>query len=298
MLPLRNCGREPLRCLASANVGRLSGLLMNLLYCDESNLEEKSGDFLLYAGVVINGASAAALSSAIDMIRKQRRVPVDYRLKFNPGPEGLKHAEFIELKSAIIKSAVEHGAQLIAYAVLHDLARDPDLARRNGINTVCYHFHCILQRLDAHGLVLIDRFSDGNNEIEAHLRDKFSIGLTGLPYSSELRLDTIVGFHYSAVGQSHFASLIDIVVGSLRFAINAHTRGKSEHTETAKAILRSLAPMFFRTPGQSMVPELGFQFSPKVVKSDRYRAQYASLKDFLGQAGVEIEQPITNERQY
>ena len=247
---------------------------------------------------MIDGRTAASLSKEIDAARKKHRVPKDYRLKFNPGPEGFGHADFIELKRAILNIAVEHDVRLIAYAVLHDLARDPDLARRNGINTVCYHFHCILRRLETHGLVLIDQFTDANNEIEAHLRDKFSVGLTGLPYSKTLRLNTIVGFHYSAIGQSDIASLIDFVVGSLRFAINAHIRGKDEHTETAETILRSLAPMFFRLEGQSAMPESGFKFSTKVVRSDSYRAKYASLKEFLEEAGIRIEQPITNERQY
>lgn len=271
---------------------------MHLLYCDESNMQERAGDFLIYGGVVIDGVRAHDLSGSIEEIRLRHGLSPSFRLKFNPGPPHLSHAQFIELKESVIRTAVEHGAQLIAYVVLHDLARNPDLARRNGINTVCYHFHCILNRLRSHGLVLIDRFADEQNEIEAHLRDKFSVGLTGLPYAGELRLSNILGFHYAAVGQSHFPSLIDILLGSLRFAVNANSRGQEGHRASAMTLLRLLSPLFFRERGNPIVSELGFQFSPKIVRAAGYRLKYQSLKDFLAEGGVTTEQPITSVRQY
>ena len=59
---------------------------MHLLYCDESNLEERAGDFLLYGGLMVDPARAGALSAAVDELRAQHGVPRDYHLKFNPGP--------------------------------------------------------------------------------------------------------------------------------------------------------------------------------------------------------------------
>ena len=91
------------------------------------------------------------------------------------------------------------------------------------LNRICYHFNCYLSPIHSHGLVLIDRFSD--TQIDSHLRKKFSTGLTGMPYGDTLKLQNIVGFHYSAIGQSHFGSLIDIVIGSFRYAVTA-VRGK------------------------------------------------------------------------
>lgn len=146
--------------------------------------------------------------------------------------------------------------------------------------------------------MLIDRFNDAGNAVDAHLRDKFTIGLTGLPYSAEMRLPNIVGFHYSAIGQSHFPSIVDVVLGSLRFAINAHTRGQTEHHRTAEALLGLLSPLFWRaTPGDP-VPELGFQFSPKVVRAAKYRATYEGLKAFLEAGGVPTAQKITDTPMY
>jgi hypothetical protein len=117
--------------------------------------------------------------------------------------------------------------------------------------------------------------------------------VTGLPFSKQLRLDRIVGFHYSAIGQSHFNSLIDIVIGSFRFSVNALKTQK--HLETAKKILRILAPLFFRDDPSRDIPEISIFFSPKKIKAARYREQYQSLKDYLAENGIPTIQPITDE---
>lgn len=272
---------------------------MHLLYCDETNLEDRAGDFLLYGGLMVDGARAGALSASIDDIRARLGVPRDYLLKFNPGPPEFSHQDFIAFKQEVLAVARDHGAQLLVYAILHDVARSPNEARRNGISTVCYHFHCALNWIKSGpGLVLVDRFNDEGNLIDQHLRDKFMIGLTGMPYGSEMRLPNIVGFHYSAVGQSHFPSILDVAVGSLRFGVNAMTRQQDKQLASAREILRLLSPMFWRAAPNGPVTELGFLFSPKVIKAAKYRAKYQALKDFLAECGIVTTQPITDERQY
>lgn len=266
---------------------------MHLLYCDESNLEHRGGDFLIYAGIAVPGNAAGAISDRIDELRCAAGLAPDVRLKFNPRPEGLTHQQFLDLKRSIIDVAVEHGCKLLAYAVLHDLAGDPDNARRFGINTVCYHFHCVLNRINEKGIVLIDRFNDANNEIEAHLKDKMAVGVQ-LPHRpAPTRLSNIVGFHYSAVGQSHFTTLIDIIVSSLRYAINIHTRA-DENRRGALNILKALSPLFYRYEGDDRVPDMGFCFSPMNVRSARYYGLYLDLQGFLQEGGVESRQMITN----
>jgi hypothetical protein len=271
---------------------------MHLLYCDESNMEERAGDFLVYAGVAIPAERATALSAAIEELRTGAGVDRAYRLKFNPGPANLDHAGFIALKEAVLRVAADHGAQLFAYVILHDISKDPDTARRNGINSVCFHFNSYLNKVGGPGLVLIDQFTDQGNLIAAHLRDKFTIGLTGMPYARELRLGNIVGFHYCAVGQSHFPSLVDVATGSLRFALNACTREIDGQRPTAFTLLQLLSPLLHRHRADGAVSEWGFQFSPKIIKAAKYRHRYERLKAFFEEAGVRTEQPITDERQY
>lgn len=277
---------------------RFGGISLHLFYCDETNLEDRPGDFLIYGGLIVNGAIAKEFSAEIDELRTRHGVPRDYRLKFNPGPEGFTHEQFIALKQEVLEVAARLGARLVVYVILHDIATNPDAARRNGINTVCYHFDCILNRLGGAGLVLIDRFNDEGNAIDAHLRDKFTVGITGLPYTPEMRLANICGFHYSAIGQSHFPSVLDVALGSLRLAVNAHTRETAGLMTTANTLLSLLSPLFWRQNDDERIPELGFQFSPKVIKAPKFRTKYQGLKDFLAAAGIATHQEITDERIY
>jgi hypothetical protein len=263
---------------------------VHLLYCDETNLEERKGDFFAYGGIVVDGTKARDLSHRIDQIRSDAKVPVDFKLKFNPGPPCLDHQQFIDLKKEIIAAAIDAKVGMLISVILHDIATSPDVARRNGINTLCFHFDCLLNRIQGPGLVLIDRFTD--KQIDAHLAEKFSVGVTGLPHTAQMRLSNVVGFHYAAVGQSHFSSLIDVVLGSLRFAINAFTRDEKANLPSAKRILEGLQPMFYRLGDNTPISELSFFFSPKTVKVQGYRDKYLALKKFLADQGMDTAQNI------
>jgi hypothetical protein len=117
---------------------------MYLLYCDETNFEKKSGDFFVYGGVVIPPGSANKISVEIETLRRHLGVPQEYVLKFNPGPENLSHKQFIALKKGLIEIAANNGVFLLVNLLLHDIATSSAEARRNCINTLCYHFHCYL----------------------------------------------------------------------------------------------------------------------------------------------------------
>lgn len=259
---------------------------MRLFYCDESNLDPAVCEFFVYGGVDISAEGAAALSAGIEEARTRAGVPREHLLKFNPSPAGLTHQAFVGLKTRVVELAVEHGVTFIANLVLHRIAGDPDKARRHALNTVLYHFDCMLHRIGDHGLVLVDRFTD--TQLDQQLRDRFSIGVTGLPYSPELPLERILGYHYSAIGQAHFTSLVDIVIGSFRYAVNSFSSGN--HRDTAERILAMLAPLFLRE-GTSVI-EVSLQFNPVVVKVGGYRERYQKLKEFLGSCGIAIRQEI------
>lgn len=269
---------------------------MYLLYCDESNLEKKDNDFFVYGGLVIEAQAAYSLSLAIEAIRQTAGIRPDYILKFNPRPDNLSHKDFTDLKQAIIEAAISHGCIFLTSLILHNVATNPDNARRNEINRICYHFDCYLHRPQSHGLVLIDRFDD--KQIDGHLREKFSIGVTGLPYSKKIRLERIIGFHYAAIGQSHFNSVTDIILGSFRFAVNAFTRQDMGRLTTAKHLLKTLSPLFFREDSVGRVSEISLFFSPKIIKIESYREMYSDLASFLSENGIVAAQRITSERTY
>lgn len=271
---------------------------MYLLYTDETNLDPSQGDFFVYGGIAIPGEKAGALTERIEAIRAEAKIPPAFVLKFNPSPDHLKHPEFLECKRAIIAAACESGCVFLSSIFLHAIAERTgvDTARRFEINRIGFHFNSFLNRVNDTGLVLVDRFSD--SQIDAHLREKFSIGLTGMPYSKTIRLNKILGFHYSAIGQSHFPSLIDILMGSLRFAINSYTSTDEGRIRTAHTLLALMSPLFFREPGQTAVPSLGINFDPYVIKSAKFRDQYNALKAFFEAAGIVTSQEISEYRRY
>jgi hypothetical protein len=83
---------------------------MWLMYTDETNLEERSGDFFTYAGLAVNADKALQLSHEIDELRAKSNVPREHKLKFNPGPDGFDHDQFVALKRAVIELAITHDA--------------------------------------------------------------------------------------------------------------------------------------------------------------------------------------------
>jgi len=269
---------------------------MYLLYSDETNLEPRDFEFFIYGGIAIPGDNAKSLHDSIEKTRHKYDVPADCLLKFNPTPECLTHQQYINVKQSMIESAVSHGCRFFVSAILHNIATSPDDARRKEINRITYHYDCFLSRLNDYGLVLVDRFYDG--QIDAHLREKFAIGLRGFPYTDPMRLARIIGFHYSAIGQSHFSSIVDIALGSFRYAVNVHARNDQKNMPAARKLLKLIEPLFLRNPYTNNVDEISLFFSPKVVDAPKYKDKYQSLKDFLYDNGITAGQEITNMRKY
>lgn len=261
---------------------------MHLLYCDETNYQKIPNDFFLYGGVVIRAENALALSNEIIDIRKRFDVPDGYVLKFNPGPKDFDHKQFIELKKNIIAAAVKHECKLLVNLILHDITTSSEDARRNSVDTLCHHFNEYLEHPDGFGLVMIDRFQD--KLIEGELINKLSSGISKrLPNGVAFKVNRILGYHFTAIGQSHFCSVVDVVIGSLRFAINSFTQQDDRHDVSAKAIFGQISPLFFRHITNKVQPS-SLWFSPAFVKHDPYRARYAELVEYLIDQGIEPQQ--------
>jgi len=262
---------------------------VKLLYCDETNLDPKPNGFFLYGGLVIDADESVTLHKNIEHIRQVNNIPSDFLLKFNPGPKHLDHQGFIKVKQQVIAAAVAAGCKLLVSIILHQVATNPDDARRNEINRILLGFDGHLTQYDKYGLALIDRFED--SKIDNHLREKFSIGLRGMPISDPYRLSRILGFHYSAIGQSHFSSVIDVVIGSLRFCVNA--MGVAANQATATAMLQQMSPLFERGASGKVI-DRSFFFSPKTVKFTPYRKRYKELKTYLAENGIDTEQQVSS----
>ena len=105
------------------------------------------------------------------------------------------------------------------------------------------------------------------------------------------RLKNIVGFHKSAIGQSHFPTIVDIVLGSLRFSINAHTRKRQEQLQIACHLLEIISPLFIRANEETRVLPLSFALYPKKIDVQSYRLTYDDLCAFLASAGLFVDWP-------
>jgi hypothetical protein len=260
---------------------------MQLLYADESNMDPAGAEFFVYAGVAIPGSRAGELSARIDDLRRTFRYGPTDRLKFNTvdRPAHVTPEQHREIKRQVMLAAGECEAKLIASFILHSIARSPEEARRFEINRVCFHFDCVLRRASDHGLVLLDTFAD--KTLNNLLTEKFLVGLKGLPHSKIYRLDRILGFHLASIGTSNFCSLVDVVVGALRFCANAIADGVPR--ATALILAQQLSPMCIRDPN-GQVSELSLFFSPKAVRIGAYRARYNVLREFFAAAGLEPAQ--------
>lgn len=253
-------------------------------------MEVKDGDFLIYGGLTVNSEDFLKLSNEVWKIRKSYEIDKSEKIKFNPGPKHLSHEDFIGFKSDIIQAAANYDCKFLVYHALHDIVQDVDLGRRNGINELCLNFTYLLKNADTLGMILVDRFNDKGNKIEGHLTEKFSTGLTGLPNADEFRLKNVVGIHYSAIGQSHMPSLIDIVLGSYRFALNSHCRKNEKNLKSAKTILKSLKPLFPTDPDGVVIPRIAMSFSPLDVRVPKYKQKYVEAIEFLRDAGLPVDQ--------
>ncbi len=261
---------------------------MYLLYTDETNFDPESSVFFIYGGIAIKTDLAASLSEDISELRKKYGYRPGDPLKFNTRerPEHITPGEHKEIKREMMELATDYNLKLFTSFISHDIATSPEEARRKEINRICYHFNCFLNRVNDYGLVMIDNFND--DQIYNIIRDKFSIGLTGMPYSDEFPLERILGVHVACIGSSHFCSMVDIILGGLRFAVNS--LGNEDKLPVARELLRQTEPLCIRTEYSGMVDEISVFFSPKTIKIIKYHKNYMQLYDFLSEGGINAEQ--------
>jgi hypothetical protein len=227
------------------------------------------------------------LSEAIDALRVEYKYGTDDFLKFNTRerPKHITPEAHRDIKKRVMDASASCGVKFIASVILHKIATSPDDARLKEINRVCYHYNCYLHRVVDNGIVLLDNFQD--NRLSRFMREKLSVGIVGMPFSPTMRLDKVLGLHLASIGSSNFCSVVDIVLGAMRFCINA--RLHPEQHDTAKQLFEQLGQLAIRD-SSGRVEEICFFFSPKTVKVKAYLATYQALWNFLKDNGLECTQ--------
>lgn len=262
---------------------------MFLIYCDETNLAKRKDDFLIYGGLMIDSANLDALSKEMWELRRRYNIDDTAELKYLPAPDEIT-GNYNDFKKECIELCIRNECKLLTYQILHDIATHPDEARRNGINEICMNFHYELKNQNEIGIIFVDRFNDRGNQIDAHLRRKFSVGLEGDSLlTNPYPLPRVVGLHYTTIGQSHMTSLIDIVLGTYRTALNIVSRQQSDSEHIAKEILEFISPLF-RRASDDCITRIAISFSPKTVWADRYRRKYVDTISFMNSCGYNLTQ--------
>jgi hypothetical protein len=258
---------------------------MHLLYTDETNMDPARSTFLIYGGVAFSSDRASSVSSNIDSLRVVYGYKPEDKLKFTSYdcPHISRDVHRV-IKQAVMKCSADHDGVIFLSMINHKVATSPDEARRNEINRVCYHFNCYLHRVNDYGVVLVDNFQD--TELIPHLREKFGVGLRGLPYSPVLRLDRILGFHVASIGTSHFSSVVDIAIGGVRYAINS-IEDPLKH-KTGRELLSQVSPLCLRD-AENKVSELSIFYSPNHIRVPAYLKDYKQVDEFLASAGINTQ---------
>jgi len=263
---------------------------MYLLYTDETNVDPKETEFFVYGGVAFHSNHAEAISSGIASLRRKHGYNPEDVLKFNTvqRPAHINAESHRKIKQDVMELAARHEVKLFCSMILHAVATSPDEARRNEINRIAYHYDCFLHRQSDLGLVLVDMFTDA--KLPNHLREKFTVGLTDMPFSKAMPLERVLGYHLATVGSSHFCSLIDIVLGALRFVINS--RKDERRKSVVSQLLHQLSRLCIREES-GKVSELCLFFSPKTIRVAKYRSEYKGLRDLFVDAGMAPTQQIS-----
>jgi hypothetical protein len=266
---------------------------VHLLYTDEVNMKPEESEFFIYAGVSIPCDHAAALHDDVEELRGRNGYQPEDPLKFNTAERRahVNRQQHLTAKRELMAAAANRGVKLFASFLLHNIVQggDVDEARYNEINRVCYHFDDYMQRVNDYGLVLVDTFSE--KRLNRVLCETFSIGLTNMPFSNALRLRRILGCHQATIGTSHFTSVVDVVIGAVRYAVNA----RKENPPVCENLIRQLAPLCIPSrSGNRKISDLSINFSPKQIKVKAYLEKYTELCTFLRDNGIDPQEEPTD----
>ena len=260
---------------------------MYWLFTDETNVTDKDGAFFIYGGLIMTADQMQALNAEVVTIREKYGYLGGDQFKFQTAsrPKQVSPTDFAAAKGEALALLEKHGALVVMYVVLHELARNKSVQTMTewALNSLIAHFDLrFLSERGAVGAVCIDRLDPKFGY--GYMKDKFASGVT-LPDGRTEKLDRVIHYSMSCDGASHMSSLTDIAPGSMRYAVNFATgQGKED---VARAIMVPLArAMWAKQIGDvRQVGGYGFLKYPKDVRSARFQAQYDDLIQKIGELG-------------
>lgn len=260
---------------------------MYWLFTDETNVTDKEGDFFIYGGLMMSDAQMIALNKEVIAIRQKYGYTDGDRFKFQTAsrPSQVPPEQFALAKAEALASLKKHGALVVMYVVLHDIAKNKTVQEMTeyALNALIGHFDLkFLAEKGDMGAVCIDRLDPKFGY--KFMTDKFANGLTFS--AGPVKLQRIVHYSMSCDGASHMSSLTDIALGSMRYAVN-FASGKGREG-VARELLVPLAQAMWHKPkvaGEGrQIGGYGFLKYPRgEIRVYPYQQRYDDLLRKLGE---------------
>lgn len=170
--------------------------------------------------------------------------------------------------------------KFIACLILHRIATK-ELVGEFTLNSLLAVFNNkFLKEKGGYGMVLVDRLPD-NSAAYSMLKRKFQDGLSIETTGNMIKLDRIMLYATTCDGASHLSSAVDIVLGGLRWVVNA--QGRSTPGTTERKIFTNVAGMMYgKEDGDTLkVRNYGLILRPETVIVPAYQAEYDSLVEYM-----------------
>jgi hypothetical protein len=246
---------------------------MYILFGDETNIDLKNPDFVLYGAIFFKIDSLCAINHEIDDLRKQ------YGL--NPHDELKSTTKSHELKQKVIEIGIKYKVKflihIIHYTIAKGLITDPKKSELHNIvcsalDWILYYYDMYLKNSESKGICVVDHRSES---FKSYFAQKLSDGLFMVYDEEPTPLNNIDLYCISHSGASHVNSLADIVLGEFKKIIN--TRNKPI-TQSIQNIFNNVFPMTqFRV---SLRPyRVGIIIRPPIKKIEvkKYKDEYEKI---------------------
>ncbi|MCG0238670.1 MAG: hypothetical protein L6E13_05340 [Firmicutes bacterium] len=251
------------------------------LFCDETNLNQNDQvKFFIYGGVFFPVEILPEMHQRVENIRRDAGYRPTDIFKFNVAerPQHISPETATEAKRRVLNLCADLNVRFIAYVVHHEIAAQQGQERTVSwaADHVIRRFHDFLERENSYGIVVTDKLPFKNNW--QYLARKFQ---EGLKYHNGTvhRLDRITLFASTVIGASHASSVIDIVLGSFRYCVNA-----PPDSQPAREILPQVVRLMWceeHPNGTRNARERGLILRPVKVRNPDHKRDYDMLLDKL-----------------
>lgn len=195
-------------------------------------------------------------------------------------PKHVEVEQWTSAKSEIIDLALDLDLTMMVNAIHHRIMASKDSQTKAvwALENLTKHFSdSFLADRDSSGAVCIDRMPDNYAFGQIEKMMQAQIDRNG----AKVGIPRIVHYSFTSEGASHFNSIVDICLGTLRFCCTAAFDRKERSTQISREVFPKLYRLLHKDPRTNLANGAGLFFLPIVVHADSIRARYDQLSRFL-----------------